>query len=297
MSGKSLVSIVLAGLIVLLVSKSIYIVSETERAVKLRFGEIVEPDIKPGWHLKIPFVNTIRKFDGRILTLDGRPQAFLTIEKKRLIVDAFIKWRINRVETYYTATSGDEYRAADLLATRVENELRNQFGARTLNEVVSGEREEVMKEVIKRLSSVAEKELGVSIIDVRIKRVELPPEVSSSVYERMRTEREREARELRSRGFELAEGIRADADRQRTVILAQAYRESEEQRGQGDAQASAIYAKAYNRNSEFYAFTRSLKAYTESFAGNGDMMLLKPDNEFFRYLRNATTPVQPVDKN
>jgi len=287
MSGKSLFTVILAGFIVLVASKSVYIVKETERAVKLQFGEIVEPDIKPGWHVKIPFVNTIRKFDGRVLTLDGRPQAFLTIEKKRLIVDAFIKWKINSVETYYTATSGDEFRAADLLSTRVENELRNQFGARTLNEVVSGEREQVMTDAIKRLNQVAESELGIRIVDVRVKRVELPPEVSNSVYERMRTEREREARELRSRGFELAEGIRADADRQKTVIVAEAYREAEGLRGEGDAQAAPIYADAYSRDSEFYSFTRSLRAYTESFGNGGDVMLLKPDSEFFRYLSNS----------
>ncbi|WP_293266857.1 protease modulator HflC [Neptunomonas sp.] len=288
MSSKALISTILAGIIILVASKSVYIIKETERAVKLQFGEIVEPDIKPGLSFKIPFVNTIRKFDGRVLTLDSRPQAFLTIEKKRLIVDAFLKWKINSVETYYTATSGDEFRAADLLSARVENELRNQFGARTLNEVVSGERDEVMAEVIRRLNEVASKELGVSIIDVRVKRVELPPEVSNSVYERMRTEREREARELRSRGFELAEGIRADADRQKTVLVAEAYRESEGLRGEGDALAASIYANAYSKDSEFYSFTRSLKAYEGAFSGNGDIMLLKPDSEFFRYLSNST---------
>lgn len=287
MSSKSLFSVILAGIVILIASKSVYIVKETERAVKLQFGEIVEPDIKPGLSFKIPFVNTIRKFDGRVLTLDSRPQAFLTIEKKRLIVDAFLKWKINSVETYYTATSGDEFRAADLLSARVENELRNQFGARTLNEVVSGERDEVMTEVIRRLNEVASKELGISIIDVRVKRVELPPEVSNSVYERMRTEREREARELRSRGFELAEGIRADADRQKTVLVAEAYRESEGLRGEGDAKAASIYADAYTRDSEFYSFTRSLKAYEQAFSGNGDIMLLKPDSEFFKYLRSS----------
>ncbi|SIT06699.1 protease modulator HflC [Neptunomonas antarctica] len=286
MGSKSLFSLILAGIVVLVASKSVYIVKETERAVKLQFGEIVEPDVKPGLSFKIPFVNTVRIFDGRILTLDTRPQSYLTIEKKRLIVDSFLKWKINSVETYYTATSGDEFRAADLLSARVENELRNQFGARTLNEVVSGERDEVMAEVIRRLNEVASKELGISIIDVRVKRVELPPEVSSSVYQRMRTEREREARELRSRGFELAEGIRADADRQKTVLVAEAYRESEEQRGTGDALAASIYAKAYNQDAEFYSFTRSLKAYKEAFSGNGDIMLLKPDSEFFKYLSN-----------
>ncbi len=289
MSNKSMFTTILAGAVILIASKSMYIVKETERAVKLQFGEIVEADVQPGLRFKIPFVNTIRKFDARVVTMDGRPQAFLTIEKKRLIVDAFVKWKIKSVETYYTATSGDEFRAADLLATRVENELRNQFGSRTLNEVVSGEREELMSEVIKRLSDVTERELGLTIVDVRVKRVELPPEVSNSVYERMRTEREREARELRSRGFELAEGIRADADRQKTVLVAEAYRESEQIRGEGDAQAASIYAQAYNQDNEFYSFTRSLKAYKEAFKG-GDMMLLKPESEFFKYLSNSGAP-------
>jgi membrane protease subunit HflC len=287
MSGKSLVAIIIALVVILIGSNSIYIVKETERAVKLQFGEIVDADVKPGLRFKIPFMNTVRKFDARIMTMDGRPRDFLTIEKKRLSVDAFVKWRIVDNLTFYSATSGDELRASDLLSTRVENELRNQFAQRTLNEVVSGERDEVMKEVIGRLSEVAQKELGVAIIDVRVKRVELPQEVSQSVYERMRTEREREARELRSRGYELAEGIRADADRQKTVIEADAYREAEQTRGEGDAQAAAIYAEAYNRNPEFYSFTRSLKAYTESFKGNGDIMVLQPDSEFFKYLKGA----------
>jgi membrane protease subunit HflC len=287
MSGKSLVATILALVVILIGSNSIYIVKETERAVKLQFGEIIDTDVKAGLRFKFPFINTVRKFDARIMTMDGNPRDFLTIEKKRLSVDAFVKWQIVDNLTFYSATSGDEQRASDLLATRVENELRNQFAQRTLNEVVSGQRDEVMKEVIGRLSEVAQKELGVAVIDVRVKRVELPKEVSQSVYERMRTEREREARELRSRGYELAEGIRADADRQKTVIEAEAYRDAEQARGEGDAQAAAIYAQAYSQNPEFYSFTRSLKAYTESFKGNGDIMVLQPDSEFFRYLKGA----------
>jgi membrane protease subunit HflC len=274
-------------LVVMIGSKSVYIVKETERAIKLRFGEVVEADIKPGLHFKIPFVNTIRKFEGRIMTLDARPQAFLTLEKKRLIVDSFVKWRIDNVEKYYTATSGDEFRAADLLSTRIETSLRNQFGERTLTEVVSGAREELMGAVIRALSELAQQELGIEVIDVRVKRIELPQEVSASVYERMRTERLRLARELRSRGKELAEGIRADADRQRTVILADAFREAEIVRGEGDAQAAAIYADAFNRDAEFYAFYRSLNAYREAFSGSGDLFVLDPKSEFFRYLNSA----------
>ncbi|MFT5707424.1 MAG: membrane protease subunit HflC, partial [Oceanospirillaceae bacterium] len=265
-------------------------------------GEVVESDIKPGLHVLVPFVNKVRKFDARVLTLDSRAQAFLTSEKKRLIVDSFVKWQIVDVQKYYTAASGDEFRAADLISVRVETQLRNQFGKRTLNEVVSGQREKLMEDVklwlnnptaARKKSSDADDtaadlvgiaaSIGVKILDVRIKKIELPPEVSSSVYERMRTERERLARELRSRGKEVAEGIRADADREKTILLAQAYKTSETARGVGDAKASATYAKAFQEDPEFYKFTRSLKAYEQSFSGNGDVMLLKPDSDFFEY--------------
>jgi len=284
MKPSSLFSVALVVVVLLVLSKSVFIIKETERGVKLQFGEVVDPDLRPGLHFKIPMVNTIRVFDARIQTLDTRPQPFLTLEKKRLIVDSYVKWRISDVEKYYTATSGDSFRASDLLSTRIETALRNEFGTRTLTEVVSGEREEVMDAVITTLSELTEAELGLAVVDVRVKRIDLPPEVSSSVYERMRTERERLARELRSRGKELAEGIRADADRQSTVILAEAYRDSEVIRGEGDAQAARIYADAYNRDAEFYSFYRSLMAYKESFGSGGDVLLLKPDSEFFRYL-------------
>ncbi|UTW11778.1 protease modulator HflC [Marinobacterium rhizophilum] len=291
MKPRSMLVLVLLLLVFMVGSKSVYIISETERAVLLRFGEIVNDDVSPGLHFKVPFVNVVRKFDGRLLTLDARPQSFLTLEKKRLVVDAFIKWRIQDVGKYYTATSGDEFRAGDVLLTRVENELRNQFGARTLNQVVSGEREELMDQVIQQLSQVAQDELGINVLDVRVKRVELPAEVSESVYQRMRTEREREARELRSRGKELAEGIRADADRQVTIVKANAYREAEETRGEGDASAANVYASAFSRDPEFYSFYRSLTAYKASFGGEGgDVLLLKPDSDFFKYLSKPTGP-------
>lgn len=302
MSGKPLLVTIALLLALIIGSKSLYIVQETERAVKLKFGEVVESDVAPGLHVLIPFVNKVRKFDGRLLTLDTRPQAFLTSEKKRLIVDSFVKWRIVNVQKYYTATSGDEFRASDLISVRVETQLRNQFGTRTLSEVVSGEREKLMADVKLWLndptaaralkSDVADnaadllgvgKSIGVEIVDVRIKKIELPPEVSESVYERMRTERERLARELRSRGKEVAEGIRADADREKTILLAQAYKTSETTRGVGDAKAASTYATAFSKDAEFYSFTRSLKAYQESFSGNGDVMLLKPNSEFFKY--------------
>ncbi len=288
MKPTSMFTSVIAVVVLLVLSNSLYIIKETERGVKLQFGEVVEADLQPGLHFKIPFVNTIRKFDARVQTLDTRPQSFLTLEKKRLVVDSYVKWIISDTSKFYTATSGDSYRAADLLSTRIETSLRNQFGTRTLTEVVSGEREEVMDAVIATLSKISEEELGLRVVDVRVKRIDLPSEVSNSVYERMRTERERLARELRSRGKELAEGIRADADRQSTVILANAYRESEVTRGEGDAQAASIYANAYNKDPEFYSFYRSLMAYRESFKSGSDVLLLKPDSEFFRYLQEVS---------
>ncbi|WP_415882229.1 protease modulator HflC [Neptuniibacter sp. QD29_5] len=284
MQSKSLFFIIIFAVLVLVGQSSLYIVKETERAVLLKFGEVSDADVGPGLHFKIPIVNKVRKFDSRILTLDARPQAYLTLEKKRLIVDSFVKWRVKDVQKYYTATSGDEFNAANLLSQRVDAALRNQFGARTVTEVVSGEREELMRKLISEISPVAIDKLGVEVVDVRVKRIDLPQEVSESVYDRMRTEREREARELRSRGKELAEGIRADADRQKTVIVAEAYRESEEIRGEGDAVAAKNYAEAYSANPEFYSFYRSLRAYRESFGQSGDVLVLKPDSDFFKYL-------------
>tara|TARA_R110002095_G_scaffold107847_2_gene94532 strand:- start:4319 stop:5194 length:876 start_codon:yes stop_codon:yes gene_type:complete len=287
MGGRTF--IVLAGLLLVIVglSKSLFIINETERGLMLRFGEVVEADLQPGLHLKMPIVNTVTKFDARVQTLDSRPQDYLTLEKKRLIVDSFVKWRIADVKTYYTATSGDEFRAADLLSSRMDTRLRNKFGRRTLNEVISGEREEMMISLTKELNEITEEELGIRVVDVRVKRIELPTEVSQSVYDRMRAEREREARELRSKGNELAEGIRADADRQKTVLLAQAFREAELTRGEGDAIASATYAKAYNKNAEFYSFYRSLDAYKSTFSNKGDVMVLDPRGDFFKYLNSA----------
>ncbi|WP_290701521.1 protease modulator HflC [Amphritea sp.] len=286
MSGKSMTALVIALLLLMVSFNSLYIIKETDRAVLLKFGEIVNADIQPGLHIMWPVVNKVRKFDGRVLTLDAQPQAYLTIEKKRLIVDSFIKWRVVDPQKYYTATSGDQYKAADLLFPNVDAGLRNQFGERTLTEVVSGERDELMSELVEQLSIQTIDELGIEMIDIRIKKIDLPQEVSASVYERMRTEREREARELRSRGKEFAEGIRADADRQKAVLEANAYRDAQEVRGEGDALAAKIYADAYNKDAEFYSFYRSLNAYKEAFGQQGDIMVLKPDSEFFRYLGN-----------
>lgn len=209
------------------------------------------------------------------------------MRKKAVIVDSYVKWKIADVARFYQATSGDEFVANRVLSSRVDTGLRNQFGERTMHEVVSGEREELMTELRDGLDTVAKRELGITIVDIRVKRIDLPPDVSESVYQRMRTEREREAREHRSKGLELAEGIRADADRQQVVLEAEAQRDAEMIRGDGDAQAAAIYAQAYTKDPEFYEFYRSLQAYRESFADNGDLFVLKPDSEFFKYFKQA----------
>ena len=286
MSGRQMT--LLIGLVVLIgiASNSIYVVNERERAVLLQFGEVVDTDIKPGLHFKMPIVNDVRRFDARLITLDSSPQRYLTAEKKALIVDSFVKWRVQDAGKFYTATGGDEFTANSLLASRVDNGLRNKFGERTVYEVVSGERDALMTEITKELDDIALSELGIHVTDVRVKGIDLPPEVSSSVYSRMSTEREREARDHRSRGRELAEGIEADADRQQTVIEANAFREAEQIRGEGDAIAAEIYANAFNQDPEFYAFYRSISAYRSSFSGKEDLLVIDPASDFFRYLNS-----------
>ena len=274
-------------LVFVLLTQSIFVVKETERAVKLRFGEIVEYDVEPGLHFKIPVVNTVRKFDARILTLDAAPQSYLTSEKKALTVDSFVKWRVSDVAKYYTTSGGDEERLRRLLIQRVDAGLRNEFGSRTVKEVVSGQRDELMDKLSNQLNLIAKDELGVEVIDLRVKKIDLPPEVSESVFNRMRTERERLAKELRAQGNEVAEKIRATADKDKTIILADAYREAEEIKGNGDATATATYANAYSKDPEFYDFTRSLKAYESTFGSKSDILLINPDSDFFKYLDDS----------
>ena len=274
-------------LVFVLLTQSIYVVKETERAVKLRFGEIVEYDVEPGLHFKLPVVNTVRKFDARILTLDAAPQSYLTSEKKALTVDSFVKWRVSDVAKYYTTSGGDEERLRRLLIQRVDAGLRNEFGSRTVKEVVSGQRDELMDKLSNQLNLIAKDELGVEVIDLRVKKIDLPPEVSESVFNRMRTERERLAKELRAQGNEVAEKIRATADKDKTIILADAYREAEEIKGNGDATATATYANAYSKDPEFYDFTRSLKAYQSTFESKSDILLINPDSDFFKYLDDS----------
>jgi membrane protease subunit HflC len=233
----------------------------------------------------IPVLNQIVKFDGRIHTMDSPDnQRFLTVEKKDVIVDYYAKWRISNPGQFYRSTGGDSGRTARLLAERINTSLRDEFGRRTIQEVVSEDRQELM-EALTRGATVKAVELGVEVIDVRVKKIDLPPEVSESVYERMRAERERVARDLRAKGGEAAERIQADADRQRTVILAEAYKNSEELRGEGDAKATEVYATAYSKDAEFFAFYRSLNAYRKAFGEGGDMMVLQPDSEFLRFFK------------
>ena len=287
MSGRNVTFILIAVLALFIGTNALYVIKETERAALLQFGEVVNPSIQPGLHVKIPFVNNVRKFDGRILTVDSQPERFFTQEKKALIVDSYAKFRVSDTTKFYTATNGEEARAMGLLAQRINNGLRNEVATRTIQEVVSGERDQLMIDLSLELNQVAQDELGVELVDVRVKQIDLPPDVSESVYRRMNAEREKEAREHRSQGQELAEGIRAAADREVTVIKANAYRDAELIRGDGDAQATSIYADAFNQDPEFYSFTRSLKAYQEAFQGQGDVLLLQPDSEFFRYLKDS----------
>lgn len=282
----NLLAIIVAA-IVLLVTSSLFIVQETERAVVLRFGKLTQDNVSPGLHVKLPFADRVRKFDARVLTLDALEESFFTAEKKRLIVDSYVKWRINDVAMYYKATGGVEDVAQSRLSSRVNDGLRNQFGRRTLREVVSGKRDEMLAEITSSINADVQKELGITVVDVRVKRIDLPPEVSEPVYRRMKAEREKEARELRSKGLEAAEKIRATADKERIIIEATAYKEAEVLRGEGDASAAAIYSAAYGKNQEFYGFMRSLNAYKQSFGNNGDILLLSPDSDFFRYLNDA----------
>ncbi len=287
MSSRNMTIMIIVALLVFVGSNSLYVMKETERGVLLKFGEVVNPDIQPGLHWKIPFVNNVRKFDGRVLTVDSQPERFFTQEQKALIVDSYAKFRVKDTTKFYTATNGEEARAMGLLSQQINDGLRNQVAVRTIQEVVSGERDQLMIDLAELLNDVALTELGVELVDVRVKQIDLPPDVSESVYRRMNAEREKEAREHRSQGQELAEGIEAAADREVTVIKANAYRDAEQIRGSGDAEATRIYADAFNQDPEFYSFTRSLKAYQESFQGQGDVLLVQPDSEFFRYLKDS----------
>ncbi len=277
--------VILAG--VVLASASLYRVYETERAILLQFGNMVEADLQPGLHVKMPIAQEVKKFDARVLTLDSSPETYYTQEKKPLIVDSFVKWRVADVAKFYERASFEIGRAQRLLQERVNEGLRNEISSRTMHDVISGERDQLMTDLRKSLDTVM-RGYGVEVVDVRVKKIDLPPEVSSAVYERMNSEREIEARQYRAEGQERALAIRAEADRDAVVIEAEAYRDSEQIRGDGDAKSANIYASAYNKDPEFYEFYRSINAYANVFGSKGDMLILDPNSEFFKYLKKDT---------
>ncbi|WP_144823400.1 protease modulator HflC [Marinobacter piscensis] len=284
MGPKGVVGLAGALIVVLLVLSSVFIIPETHRGVMLRFGELVETDIEAGIHFKVPVIDQVREFDIRVLTMDLPSRQYLTVEKKPLDVDSYIAWQIQDVDQFYRATGGDEFRAQSLMLSRVDNGLRDEFGVRTMHEVVSGQRDELMHTLRDRVNETSVDEFGIRVLDIRVKAIELPGQVSENVYRRMATEREKLAQEFRSRGRELAEGIRADADRQKTVTLAEAFAASETTRGEGDGEAARIYAEAYGTDSEFYSFYRSLQAYRNTFATKDDIMVIDSESEFMKFL-------------
>lgn len=288
MKNSSALTLALLAVVLILAYNCLYVIRQIDRGVLLTFGEVTEADVAPGLHFKIPGVHTILKFDARIQTLDAPTQSFLTADREFLEVDSYAKWRIAEVATYYTRTSGDANIANNLLAQRINTGLRNQFASRTVYEVVSGERDLLMTVLTSNLNTVVLDDLGIEIVDIRVKQIDLPDDVQDSVYNRMNTERQQEAAQARSTGRELAEIIRAEADRTATVLEAEAYRDAEIIRGDGDAQAAAIYAAAFNVDPEFYEFTRSLNAYRQTFSDNSDILILSPDSEFFKYLNQST---------
>ena len=279
------VIVILIAVVVFIFATATYTVDERETAIKFRFKEIVETDIKPGLHFKLPFVNTVEKFSTLILPLDAKPADFLTYEKKEVEVDFFVKWKIDNVDTFYRATRGNLRRAQDRLESIMKDGLRNEFSTRTVQEAITGERGEIMSALREKAAAPA-KQLGIQIIDARVSKIDFTGSVSNSIYERMRSERQRVAQDFRSRGLAEGEKIKAEADRKATIIEADAYRDAEKIRGEGDAKSAKIYADAYQKNAEFYAFYRSLGAYKKSLGNGGDIMVVEPDAEFFKYFKN-----------
>ncbi|UOA06901.1 protease modulator HflC [Methylobacter sp. S3L5C] len=261
----------------------VFSVNQTEKAIKFRLGEIVKNDYEPGLHFKVPFINNVKKFDARIQTMDAKPERFLTAEKKNVIVDSFVKWRIGNVTTFYTTVAGDIDQANLRLDQIIKDAFRSEFSKRNIKQLLSTDRSAI-RDILTNNSKAVAASLGMEIVDVQVMRIDLPPDVSSSVFRRMEAERERVAREFRSQGSEAAERIRADADRQRVVTLANAFRDSEILRGEGDAISADIYAKAYGADTEFFTFYRSLNAYKKTFSSSS-MMVLDPDSDFFQYFK------------
>ncbi|MBZ0104190.1 MAG: protease modulator HflC [Sulfuricella denitrificans] len=286
---KKHLSGLLTGLLALLLlsSLTVFTVDQRQRAIVFQLGEIISVKQQPGLYFKIPLLQNVRYFDTRLRTVNtSEPERFLTSEKKNVLVDSYVKWRIVDAKQHYVSVGGDEARAETRLMQTVNDSLRAEFGKRTVHEVVSGERDKIM-EILRQKADLDARKIGVQVMDVRLKRVDLPQEVSESVYQRMEAERKRVANELRSQGFAESEKIRADADRQREVILAEAYRTAQQTKGEGDAKASATYAAAYGQNPEFYSFYRSLEAYRQSFKNKSDVLVLEPTSEFFKYMKSS----------
>src|SRR5882762_10084803 len=286
---RASLSTVLVGIVVVLIvaSMSLFTVDQRQNAMVFRLGEVISVKTEPGLYVKMPVIDNVRFFDIRVLTLDSEePERFLTSENKNVLVDSFVKWLVTDVRQYYVNVGGDELRANDRLKKTVNSSLRDEFGKRTVHDVVSGERDKIMEVMREKVDDDASK-ICVKVLDVRLKRVDLTQEVSEVVYRRMEAERKRVANELRSTGFAEAEKIRADADREREVIIAQAYRDAQRIRGEGDAKAANIYAQAFSQNPEFFSFYRSMEAYRSTFRGRNDLMLLEPNSDFFRYLKDA----------
>lgn len=286
---KTSVANILIGAVIalILLSLSLYVVDQRQTVIVFQLGEMVSVKTAPGLYFKIPLVQNVRYFDSRILTLDtGEPERFITAEKKNVMVDSFVKWRIVDVKQFYISVGGDEVRANTRLKQTVNSSMREEFGKRTIHEVVSGEREEIMN-VLRNKADIDARKIGVQVLDVRLKRVDFPSEISDSVYRRMDAERKRVANELRASGAADGEKIKADADKQREVILAEAYRDAQSTKGEGDAKASSIYAAAFGRNAEFYSFYRSLEAYKQSFKNKSDVMVMDPSSAFFKYLKSS----------
>ena len=284
-SGLNFIAAIVAAILVVL-GATIFTVDQRKFAIVFQFGEVREVISEPGLYFKWPMIQNVRYFDKRILTLDNtEPERFITSEKKNVLVDSFVKWKIIDPQLYYVSVAGDEIRAKTRLSQTVNAGLREEFGKRTVHDVVSGERDLIMEQMRDKADQDARK-IGVQIIDVRVKRVDFPPEVCESVYRRMEAERKRVANALRSEGFAEAEKLRADADRQREVIVAEAYRDAQKMKGEGDAKATATYAQAFGQNPEFYAFYRSLEAYRNSFNGKNDVIVVEPNSDFFKYMKS-----------
>ncbi len=288
MSNNLRFGFILLAVVGVIVWMSTFIVHERQLAIKFRLGEIVQSDYTPGIYFQIPIINNVRKFDSRILTMDTPSERFLTVEKKNVIVNSFAKWRIVDPKLFYTSTGGDERRAIARMAAIINDELKGKIASKTMREVISGERATIMQEVTDK-AAVKIEDLGIALVDLRVKKVELPDNVSINVYRRMATERQTVAKEFRSRGEEQAKQIRANADRQREEILAEAYRKAEQIRGEGDAEAARTYADSYNQDPEFYSFYRSLRAYEQSFGNGDDMILLSPDSDFFKFFKDSNS--------